>query len=121
SCRPLESAVSGGQHPAYRVRQHACVAGFYMQEDTSPAAFEQAEMLRPLELPPVERQPAGIARLRASDDQEVIARQRVIGESDVSSPEGVRYCELEVGAAGRRRMRDDCRYAPGPGPRMTSR
>ena len=78
-------------------------------------------MLRPLELAPVERQPAGIARLRAPDDQKILTRQGVVGEPDVHDVELAGDGELEVGAARRRRMRDDRGRAPGLGARGTSR
>src|SRR6185437_13187449 len=82
SCLPLASAasVAARQRPAGGVRQHARLAGLDVQQRALRAAPQQPEMLWPSELPPVQRQPADIARLGSADDQQAVARQCIGGE-----------------------------------------
>ena len=70
-------------------------------------------MLRPPELAAVERQPAGIACLGARDEQKVLTRQGVVGQSDTPPVKRQGDCALEVRAARGGGVRDDGGSAPG--------
>ncbi len=102
SCRPLASVASATTHD--NTRQLVCASTCDLPLSTCSsvqcdAAPQQPEMLRPSELAPVERQPAGIARLRAPDDNRAAVRQRVVGKPHGGAAERLRHGALEIRAA----------------------
>jgi hypothetical protein len=101
TCRPLESAagVSVRRRSAAGVRQRAALAGLEVKQQAARAARDETEMLRASELAPVERHSVHAPRLRPSDEQQAVARQRIVGEPDRRPAQGLRDRAREIRAA----------------------